>query len=365
MIHGVSILRMAPLGACVALLSAVSYAAERGRTAMPDRRITFYGINEDPVWNFGASDPEGDALRCFSAMLKQTGCGALRMPVRWRVVEPSKGEWDFSKVDRVVQAVPSDVEILGTIMSIPQWANGMNPETAEGWFDSYPPKDRRDWEHAVFTIVDHYKARVKHWEIWNEENGVEFYRPRPDPAAYTRLLKSAYASAKRADPDCIVVLGGLQMNGIVPNPWSEVKIADFLEHLYEAGAQPYFDVCNIHPYVLPDEGAERMMSLTQDTLSLMARYGDGAKPLWITEVGCGAASAEAEEKQARLLSDTFATVRREPRVERVYWFLLRDMAKDLLGPEGSMGLFSHDGRPKPALDAVVGVTQEARARSAR
>ena len=151
------------------------------------------------------------------------------------------------------------------------------------------------------------------------------------------------------------------MNGIVPNPWSEVKIPDFLEHLYQAGARPYFDVCNIHPYVLPDEGAERMMSLTQDTLSLMARYGDADKPLWITEVGCGAASGEAEKQQAGLLSDTFAAARREPRVERVYWFLLRDMAKDLLGPEASMGVFAHDGRPRPALETLRCATRAARA----
>ena len=41
----------------------------------------------------------------------------------------------------------------------------------------------------------------------------------------------------------------------------------------------------------------------------------------------------------------------EPGVERVFWFLLRDMKKDLLGPEGSMGLFSYQGKPKPALQA--------------
>ena len=41
----------------------------------------------------------------------------------------------------------------------------------------------------------------------------------------------------------------------------------------------------------------------------------------------------------------------EPGIERVFWFLLHDMKKDFLGPEGSMGLFSYQGKPKPALQA--------------
>ena len=194
-------------------------------------------------------------------------------------------------------------------------------------------------------------CRIKHWEMWNEENGVDFYRPRPDAKTYTKLLKAAWLAAKKADPDCVVVLGGMQMNGIIANPWSKVKVHNYLDDLYKAGARPYFDVCNIHPYVLPNEGADHMMKLPRDTLSLMARYGDGNKPLWITEVGCGAASRDAEQAQAQLLADTFEAAKKEPAIQRVFWFLLRDMQKDLLGPEGSMGLFNYQGKPKPALEA--------------
>lgn len=311
------------------------------------RSRTFYGVNSDPVWNFKA-----DELPQFVEMLKKTGCGSVRIPIRWRILEPKKGEWNFSVVDRAVQTVPDDVEILGTLMSIPEWANGMDPKTAEGWFDAYPPRDLGDWKRAITAIVTHYRHRIKHWEIWNEENGVDFFRPRPDARAYTELLKIAYQAAKKADPACVVVLGGLQMNGILANPWSEVKVANYLEDLYKAGAQPYFDVCNTHPYVLPEEGAARMMAVTRDTLALMARYGDAAKPLWITEVGCGAASTAGEQAQARLLRDTFEMAGREPRIQRVFWFLLRDMEKDLIGPESTMGLFKYNGVARPALEAL-------------
>jgi len=318
--------------------------------------VTFYGVNEDPVWNW---DTHTDELTQFAEMLKQTHCGSIRIPIRWRVVEPTKGKWDFSVIDRVVQMIPDDIQILGTFLSVPEWASGVDPKKVEGWFDTYPPKDLSDWECYVSQTVQNYKHRIKHWEIWNEENGVDFFRPLPDAKAYTELLKVAYKAAKTADPDCVVVLGGLQMNGIIPNPWSKVKVSDYLEDLYEAGAGQFFDVCNIHPYVLPSEGAGYMMKLIQDTLSLMARYGDSEKPLWITEVGCGATSPDAEKVQAQLLADTFESASKETRIKRVFWFLLRDMQSDLLGPEGSMGLFSYQGRPKPALWAFLNATEKA------
>lgn len=317
-----------------------------GQQPPPARDRTFYGINADPVWSFQPKE-----LPQFTGMLKKSGCGAVRIPVRWLVLEPKRGEWDFSALDRALLSIPEGVEILGTLMSVPEWASGVDPKKAEGWFDAYPPRDLEDWQRAVSAIVTRYRPRIRHWEIWNEQNGVDFFRPRPDARIYTGLLKTAYEAAKKANPECIVVLGGLQMNGVMANPWSDVKVTNYLEDLYKAGARPYFDVCNTHPYVLPAEGAERMMELTRETLEVMARYGDAAKPLWLTELGCGATSTEAEEAQARLLRDTFAAAAGEPRIQRVFWFLLRDTEKDILGPESTMGLFKRDGVARPALEA--------------
>lgn len=333
--------------ALVTMAAAVCCGAE------PPRAAGFFGLNADPVWDFKAADPTRSELPQLGEMLRQTKCGAVRMPVRWRVVEPERGTWDFAAIDRAVAAIPDDIEILAVLMSVPEWANGKSPGKVEGWFDAYPPSDLADWERAVSKIVGRYKARIKHWEIWNEQNGVDFYRPHPDARAYTELLKVSHRAAKLADPHCVVVLGGLQMNGVIANPWSPVKVPNFLEALYEAGAQPFFDVCNTHPYVLPEEGAIRMMALTRDTLAVMERHGDAAKPLWLTEVGCGATTPAAEAAQAKLLTDTFALAGTEPRIQRVFWFTLRDMEKDLLGPESSMGLFKYSGTRKPALETFV------------
>lgn len=308
----------------------------------------FAGINEDLVWTADADLPQAvEALRA-------SGAQAIRLPFRWRVIEPEQEKWEFDKLDRVIAALPKDMEVLATLMSPPTWATGIEPGKCEGWFDAYPPKDLGPWRAYVTKVVSRYKDRVKHWEIWNEENGVDFYRPLPDAAGYTALLRTAYEAAKQSDPKCVVVLGGLQMNGVIANPWSPVKTPDFLEALYAAGAGKWFDACNIHPYALPSEGAAHMMDLIRDTFAVMERHGDGSKPLWITEVGCGLNGGTTAEAQAKLLSDTYRLARAEPRIKRVYWFLLRDMEGDLLGPEASMGIVKRDFTGKPALEAFRG-----------
>lgn len=327
--------------------------------AVPSRPPAFFGVNADPVWDFKGWNRVTNELPQFVDMLRQSQAGAVRLPIRWRVVEPKKGEWDFSAVDRTIESIPRGVEILALLMSVPAWANGKAPDKVEGWFDAYPPLEVADWERAVGKVVARYKQRIRHWEIWNEQNGVDFYRPQPNARAYTELLKAAWRAAREEDPHCKIVLGGLQMNGIIANPWSPVKVENYLEDLYKAGAGPFFDICNTHPYVLPEEGAEQMMRMTRDTLAVMARYGEAKKPLWLTEVGCGATSPQAREAQARLLRDTYEKAAREPRIERVFWFTLRDLERDIVGPEASMGLFEFKGGAKPAFAAFVGAASTA------
>jgi hypothetical protein len=98
-----------------------------------------------------------------------------------------------------------------------------------------------------------------------------------------------------------------------------------------------------------------MMDLIRDTFKVMEKHGDGDKPLWITEVGCGINEGTTAETQAKLLTDTYRLARAEPRIKRIYWFLLRDMESNLLGPESSMGIVKHDFSGKPALEAFRAV----------
>ncbi|MEO6434925.1 MAG: glycosyl hydrolase [Tepidisphaeraceae bacterium] len=316
-------------------------------TTRPLSNRIFRGINIDPVYELKTPDD----LITLSDALRASKVGALRVPLRWIVVEPQKGNWDWSRMDRALKAIPAEIEIVAMLMSVPPWASGVDPAKVEGFPDVYPPRDLRDWDQFVGRAVQRYQGRIRHWEIWNEENGIDFFRPAPDAPRYVEILKSAYRAAKAVDSRCKIVLGGLQMNGVIPNPWSAVKTPDFLEYIYRAGGGKFFDICNTHPYVLPTEGAAHMINLTRDTRAVMAKHGDEKKPLWLTEMGCGLNNGTTPEAQAQLLSDSYALAAKEPGIDRLYWFTLRDFERDALGPEASMGLVTYDWKPKPAFEA--------------
>ncbi|MHB0999590.1 MAG: cellulase family glycosylhydrolase [Armatimonadota bacterium] len=306
------------------------------------------GINQDLLWT---EDAELDGV---IKLIKESGATHVRIPVRWVSVEPSKGKWDFTKADRVIRKLKNaDIKILGTLMSFPGWANGTEGKTVVGWYDTYAPESVDDWAEYVRRVVYRYKKEIHFWEIWNEENGVDFWRPEPDVKDYVRFLKSAYTACKSTDPKCTVVMGGLQMNGIIPNPWSPVKTPNYLQAIYDEGGKQYFDVINIHPYVLPrpEEGAVYMRKLVEGTIEVAEKNGDGKKPIWITEIGCGISDDDTAQEQAKLIEESFEAMASLPQIEAVYWFCLRDYPGSITGPEDSMGIVTLKGAKKPSFYA--------------
>jgi hypothetical protein len=327
-----------------ALIPKLAFCAPASRPA--GRFRSFYGVNADLVYDF--EQPEYHRLAQF---LTESGAGTLRMAIRWLVVEPQKGSWNWRPIDAALESLPRNIEPVAALLSTPTWSSGVEQGKSTGWFDTYPPRDLSDWSNFVRETVHRYRDRIGYWEIWNEENGIDFYHPNPDAGRYVELLKASYSAAKGADPRCKVLLGGLQMNGVIANPWSPVKTPNFLEDVYRAGGGVSFDICNTHPYVMPNEGAKHMIELTRDTRKVMAKYGDAEKPLWLTEMGCGLNNGITPADQAKLLSDCYEAAAADPGIDRLCWFTFRDLKQDILGPEGSMGMLTHSWQRKPAFEA--------------
>ena len=288
--------------------------------------------------------------------MKAARVQAVGLPIRWTTLEPERGKWDFTKVDRVVGALrDARNELLPNLLNVPPWASGVNPAEVKGFPDTFPAKRVEDWREYVRQVVMRYHKQVRDWEIWNEENGEDFYKPLPNAEEYVGILKAAHETIRAVDPKAKVVLGGLQMNGIIPNPWSPVKVENFLQKIYDAGGKPYFDVVNIHPYVLAtkDQGPAYAAKLVRDTVLVMEKHSDAQKPLWITEIGLGTGNGVTEQMQAEHLAGICEEMINVPQVKAIYWFLLRDMDKSVSGGEDTMGLISTTGRRKPAYAAFV------------
>src|SRR5205085_4468368 len=109
------------------------------------------------------------------------------------------------------------------------------------------------------------------------------WTPRPDPAAYTRVLKAAYPAIKGADPQATVLTGG---TGPAANDGTQIAPLDFLNAVYANGGAGYFDAVSHHPYTfpaaypgdpLPWSPWYYMYGTSPSMRSLMIAHGDGEK----------------------------------------------------------------------------------------
>ncbi len=198
------------------------------------------------------------------ARMNEAGIGWARTDFDWTSVQRAKGAaFDFARFDRTIQlAEEAKIIILPILDYDTPWARPVIEHLD-------------DWRAYVRAIVTRYKDRLRYWEVWNEPDLKQFWRQDPNPAEYATLLKATYEEIKRIDPKLTVLLGGL--SGI---PF------DFIEGIYKAGGKDYFDIMNVHPYRYP--AAPEVHPLVDDLHKLgelMTRYGDGAKSVWITEIG--------------------------------------------------------------------------------
>jgi hypothetical protein len=187
------------------------------------------------------------------------------------------------------------------------------------------------------ALAARYRGRVAAYEIWNEPNlNYEWGYLQPDPAVYTALLQAAYRAVKAADPQALVISGGLATTG----DGSATAMGDlaFLQGMYDAGAQGSFDALGSHPYAFghdPDYQDAWGTSLARvvQQREVMVRNGDAATPIWITEAGWvlhtswnlveHEAVAVDEAQQADYLTRAYQKVRTEwPWVAAMFLFNL-------------------------------------------
>lgn len=222
-------------------------------------------------------------------MVREMGAPWIVEYFPWAYVEPDRpgqGQWEHNDV--VIQhARAQGLEVIARLGFVPQWARPK--DTSPLYLDEDYYAAFGDY---VYEFVRRYREQVNYIIIWNEPNlSLEWgYRP-VDPAGYTELLKVAYARAKEANPD-VQVLGGALAPTLAP-PGSEWGMDDlvYLQAMYDAGAAPFFDILAAHAYggkFPPDEPAAPdaiNFARTELLHEVMARNGDGDKPVMITEGG--------------------------------------------------------------------------------
>lgn len=198
------------------------------------------------------------------------------------------------------------------------------------------------------------------WEIWNEENLDIFWRPKTNFNDFVSLLKAGWLGVKYGNPEATVVLGGLADNGVRVSPIKLMtnrkgphRSGGWLEKFYQAGANKYWDVVAIHPYINPARGIDNFNRHMAETLKVRKANEDSSE-LWITETGWprnnrGLAAPVKEEDHAAWVKTLYHGC--NPGVSKIVWFELRDHSGPRVGTGKGFGLIKEDMTLTPSYYA--------------
>jgi hypothetical protein len=285
------------------------------------------------------------------------GADWVRLWALWQDLEPAPGAYNqhlISGMNGQIAALKArGIKVLVVVHRAPAWASGGATPTNPAAFGRFMGQ--------IAQRVPGADA----WELWNEPDSAQFWGGTPDPAAYAAHLRAAYPAIKAVQPGDIVVTGGMIGNNM-----------DFLAALYDHGAQGSFDAVGVHTdtacltsgpdaYYRDERGrvGRYTFSAYREVHAVMADHGDGAKAVWMTELGwntqrgrCNVgekagtkALGVSPRRQARFLRAAYRCVAADPFLGVAIWFGLQDI--NATRHARGFGLYRRSGKAKPAARA--------------
>lgn len=309
-----------------------------------------FGVLEFLHWNHPWNNYKYSCvadIEKVAKLMKEAGVGWVRMDFLWEEIEPREGDFQFGKYDKIVEVLyRNNIHILALLDYSAYWAR-VCPE----W--NCPPKESKFFANYAAKMIEHYKDKIKYWEVWNEPDSSAYWKDQDGMKGYCALLKEVYVAAKKIDPDCKILNGGLA-NGV-----------GSINRLYDNGAKDYFDILNIHFFENPahKSAIESVKSYPKLAYKIMSRNGDAGKKIWITEIGCPGVkqgitvknwwmgSNPDERAQAEWVKMVYAELLKDGNVEKIFWAFFRDCQGHWDNGVDYFGMVRWDYSKKPSFGA--------------
>ena len=321
-----------PLSAMVLLMCAVS----PGPSAAGDKGLPPPVVPAGFGVNIHFTDPGPGEMDRFV----EAGYRFVRMDFAWGAVERQAGRYEFGAYDRLL----GHLEPAGARpIFILDYGNRLYDQGSSPRSDSA----RAAFARFAAAAARHFHSQGVIWEIWNEPNIQQFWKPRPDADAYARLALETARAVRTADPEAVILAPGSS-----EFPWA------FLETVFAAGLLDHIDAVSVHPYreSAPETAARDYGRLR----ALIGRYAPPARmnlPIISSEWGYSTAEgAVSEAQQARYLVRQWL-VNLASGVNLSIFYDWKDDGDDAKDREARFGTVRRNLQPKPSFLAAQALTR--------
>jgi polysaccharide biosynthesis protein PslG len=296
---------------------------------------------------------------------RNAGLTWVREDFPWGAFEQRPGVWDWRVGDRYMRNLSrTGIDVLPVIAYSPQWA-------ASGPTIYHPPRNFAAYANFCRRLARRYGPGGTFWsqnpglvprpiqalEIWNEPWHEGFWRPRPNPRAYARLVRASAEAVEAVAPEVKIIAAADHAQYVTG------KSLDWFEPLLRADPALFrelVDAYSVHLYiesrsprdaVTPQRFRFDRALLTRD----LAARARASHPLWITEFGWstfrGHEDSVSERLQARYVREALQVAHVEwgGLVERSFLFYWGKGRGDYLG---GFGILRPDGTRKPVFNTL-------------
>ena len=305
----------------------------------------------------------------FSKVLpfaRNSGVKWARLQSGWQRAEKEPGKYDFAWLDKIVDGLlEAGIQPWFSL----SFGNGLYMEGAEplpphgNYFFSptrFGEKGIRGWTNYCKAMVEHFKTRVFHWEVWNEPNAGFLRKPnmgtviQPEPPeVYAELVAITEKAIHSVQPEGKIIAGAISGGSIYA--------VQYIHGLFRCGIAEHIDIFSEHPYTSIPE--LYFPEILQQIRGMIAESGRPIS-IWQGENGRPSNSAllkrgwkATEGSQARYLTRRYLTDLRLG-VEMSSYFLICDIGNGYM-PNGnvhSQGVIDatdpENYRPKLAFRAM-------------
>jgi hypothetical protein len=397
--------------ALLAVLALVAGLAVSAAGAAPKKHAAartshlLVGINDEADTLYGNPVVGFQALKALKAQVLRVNLywGGTKWAVS-RGARPTDGSdpgdpaYDWAIYDRLVRYADTyGIRVVFSILDTPAWANG-------GKGRNVAPTNPKDLQDFAFAAAQRYSGYyvppswqqqpalapptqplplVTSWTAWNEPNNPVFLKPQyvrkggkwviQSAADYANICNAVYDGVHSALIAVNRPVQGEQVACGVTAPKgndapgtsrASVDPVSFLVAAKRAGMKafdayahhPYYAAPNESPTYVPSGKTKRRIQLGNiNTLIQEVTKLYGPTHFWITEYGYQTNPPDrtfgvSYAKQAAWLTQAYSIARKNPHIDMLLWFLIKD--EPALGGWQS-GLETVTGKKKPAWNAFL------------